>query len=141
LQSLLWTNGIITNCGVDSLSSQIIPRQIRVNHSDGDLPHTARRAIIDKIHGPHWATFEEAHFSALKWDEITDFLKRSFPTGRASDPSDALWDNPNQVHHPENHEIFATVGTGGNKFIGHKAFFHPDSKPHNNSSGDWFPEK
>jgi hypothetical protein len=73
---------------------------------------------------------------ALEWDEVTDFLKRSFPTGRAGDPSDALWTNSNQVHHPENREIFATLQTGDNKLIVHKVFSVPEVSVRDDSSGE-----
>jgi hypothetical protein len=114
-----------------------------VHQGHGDSPHTARRAIVDKFHGPHRTTSEEVHSSALEWDEITDLLKESFPTDRATEPSDALWTNSNPVQHPENHEIFATLHTGGYKLIliVHKAVFLPDFNAYNNSSGDWVPEK
>jgi hypothetical protein len=41
LQSLLWTNGIFANYGMDSLSRQIIPSQIRVHYIHEDSAHTA----------------------------------------------------------------------------------------------------
>jgi hypothetical protein len=117
---------------MNSLSRQILPRQIRVHQVRGDSTHAARGAIVDKFHGPYGTTTTEAQSSALEWDESTDLLKESFPTGRATDPSDTLWTNSNLVHHPENCELFATLYAGGNKLIVHKAFFLPDDS----SSGD-----
>jgi hypothetical protein len=106
-----------------------------VHQGHGDSTRTARRAIVDKFNCPYGTTREKPQSSALEWDEITDLLKESFPTGRATDRGDALWTNSILVHHPENREIFATLHTGNNKLIVHKAFFLPDFCARNNSSG------
>ena len=126
---------------MDGLPSQILPRQIRVHLGHGDSAHAAGRAIVDEFHGPYGTTRGEAQCSALERDEITDLLKESLPTGRATDPSDALWTNSNLVDHPENREIFATLHTGGNKLIVHKVFFLPVVSARDNSSGELFLEK
>jgi hypothetical protein len=120
----------MTNCGLDSFGSQILPGQIRVQKGDGDSTHTARGAIVHEFHGPHRTSGEEVESSGFEWDEIADFLTQSFPTSRASDLSDALWTNSNLVHYPDNREIFATLRTGGNKLIVHKeSSFLPPTSP------------
>jgi hypothetical protein len=53
-------------------------------------------------------------------------LVESLSAERTGYPGDVLRADSNRVHHPENSELFAAIGTAGDKLIGHEALTFPD---------------
>jgi hypothetical protein len=118
-----------------SFPRQILPRQIRVHNRDENLDVTAMIAIVDYFHGPHRLASEELASSGLIGKEIPRRLIGSHPTNGTGYVSNALWPNSIPVHHPEENEFFAALRAAGDKFVVHKALFHPDFSARYNTGG------
>jgi hypothetical protein len=105
----------------DGLFKQFLPRQVRMQVRYDDLGIAAIGAIVDYFHAPHGMPSEETLSSVLERNEIRSRLAECFPTSRTSHLGNALSSDSNRVHHPENHEFDATLRTGSEKFIVHRA--------------------
>jgi hypothetical protein len=86
-----------------------------------DLGIATIGAIVDYFHAPHGMPGEEMLSSVLERNEIRGCLAECFPTSGTGHLGNALWSDSNRVHRPENHEFDATLRTGSEKFIGHRA--------------------
>jgi hypothetical protein len=77
------------------------------------------RAIIIDFYAPYGATKFEVLCVRLDWKQVFGILVESLSAERTGYSGEALRAISNRVHHPENSELLAAIGTRGHKLIRH----------------------
>jgi hypothetical protein len=83
-------------------------------------------AVILYFYAPDGTTKYEVLCVRPDWKKVFGILVESLSAERTGYPGDVLRAHSNRVHHPENSELFAAIGTPGDKLIGHEALTFPD---------------
>jgi hypothetical protein len=103
---------------------QFNPRQICVQKRYQNSTVATIGAIIVDFHAPHGTTKDEALYLRPDLKKVFGILVESLSAERTSYPGDGL--RSSRVHHPENPKLLGTMGTPGDKLIGHEAGSFPD---------------